>query len=1515
MKKVFALLLAFAMIFTSFAQISFAENKTTEEYKGLREAIQNRERPAHNRTGLSDGMKKAVEEASKKEEERNLDETLRVIVELEEAPVILQAKSSRASDVQAVANRARSRVKNAELRTKSSMRERGIDFKEIYSLDTFVSGFSIFTKRRNLEAIKNIDGVKNVQIAEKYTLPRPEEGEKPQMYASVNMIGAPRVWENNKYKGEGQVVAVLDTGFDVENVKSFRLDDESKVALTESKVKELISKYGLKGKYYNAKVPYIYNYQDETAEPDALQDRYGSRHGLHVAGTIAANEADDYTNPNRVVDQPIKGVAPNAQLIIMKVFSTALTDSSTYSDTQCKAIEDSYKLGADSMNLSLGAPAGFVNNDDIVQVAFQNAIKAGCLVAVANGNEGTAYTNGDFPFKALEENPDYGMAGTPANGWATTSVAAITNLKTLVYSLDSNIEEIKGMNFSWGVAVNKKKTDFTKFVYAELGQKEDFDKIKSEDINGALAIVRRGKNSFNEKATNAKNAGAIGLLVINKDEEDLFGMAGLTDLDFPAAIVGKTNGELILKHTKEEGFTLTYTDKETSKDNPNKGKMASFTSWGPTPALTMKPEVTAPGVDIYSIDQDNKYQVMSGTSMATPHVAGAAAIVAQFLKDKDTVFFEEAKDPAARQVLNKTLLMNTAVPQMDTDVNAYYPVRRQGAGLIDLENLVKAKVTAKTTSKNDRDLDAKAELKSFTEKEFTITYELKNYSGEDITYKLEPSMMTEKFVANPDLGPMTTETDRNMDFTTDKKAVVAKANTITKFSVTFNFENDAINENNYVEGFLRFIPSDTEKDASLTVPYLGFYGDWAKPRIFDVFSHEWSDTQAPNYINKTTFNAMGDVFDFTDERDGKPKDAKVNQFEYNGNWTYITSHDSSAALRIRFALLRNAEYIKTRIEDKDGNILKDNVANLTYFRKSRAVSDNGENWINIYKDSFKADALNNIVLKGKLNTEEENTQEVTLPVYFDDTAPLIKSAEYIDVEGVKYAKITLSDNIGIDTIGVQQIKEVVDNKGNTDYSYHMFNEIGGLYYGNTEFRTEDENRKTVQDEKVIESLKALKGSSEEKTVFIKVDDIDDIEKLAVYAKDIAGNWAENKIVDTGFQITDKIKLTLIGNETAFWTEAGEVDKTQANEGIFMIDKGIYGELQIILPNNGKNYSIETATVNGTEMKDKFEYAQDGRVFYMPYRFDKDTTFSAKIVEVAPEPPAPDPTFPEGNGYPSIFLTQPENQWTVSENSPLNPQDSPEIENGKLNVLGAVGFTPLDQLKSITLRIIDDVNKKVISTKELDLKNKDEVYVDATGDVKNGNDVVYNGLAVFFKTAIDLPKGYSSIKLQVEAVKAADKEDPSARDKKTITSVTLAIDESPATFNYTIDKRKLMSDEATINFALSDDNKSTQLYIDRVMEEINKNYGKVIQGSNPEQIDTRKYINNFVETVYSNEYNKWDIDRTDTTRYMYKDKFTVKLYPGFNKFKVTISEGGTARINVRYIMIYMLDPQRNIITMN
>ncbi len=155
--------------------------------------------------------------------------------------------------------------------------------------------------------------------------------------------------------------------------------------------------------------------------------------------------------------------------------------------------------------------------------------------------------------------------------------------------------------------------------------------------------------------------------------------------------------------------------------------MSQFTSWGPTPSLEFKPEITAPGGDVYSLANNNSYQSMSGTSMAAPHTSGAQALIMQGVKanglnlsGRDLVTF--AKNTA----------MNTSVPMTDKYGNGVTPYspRRQGAGLLQIRNAINNKVMV--TNSNGQASVALKEIGNSTS--FTLT--LKNYGNEEITYSI-----------------------------------------------------------------------------------------------------------------------------------------------------------------------------------------------------------------------------------------------------------------------------------------------------------------------------------------------------------------------------------------------------------------------------------------------------------------------------------------------------------------------------------------------------------------------------------------------------------------------------------------------------------------------------------------------------------------------------------------------------------------------------------------------------------
>ena len=129
--------------------------------------------------------------------------------------------------------------------------------------------------------------------------------------------------------------------------------------------------------------------------------------------------------------------------------------------------------------------------------------------------------------------------------------------------------------------------------------------------------------------------------------------------------------------------TVQFTGDMIQLENTSAGHLSTFTSWGVTPNLDFKPEITAPGGKIYSTLNNDKYGVMSGTSMAAPHVSGGSALVLQYVEE--TFPKLTGKDKVQRA---KTLLMNTSATLKDPEGSTYYSPRRQGAGVMQLNSAI-----------------------------------------------------------------------------------------------------------------------------------------------------------------------------------------------------------------------------------------------------------------------------------------------------------------------------------------------------------------------------------------------------------------------------------------------------------------------------------------------------------------------------------------------------------------------------------------------------------------------------------------------------------------------------------------------------------------------------------------------------------------------------------------------------------------------------------------------------------
>ncbi len=787
---------------------------------------------------------------------------VRVVIEMEQKPAIqiAQAQNKRYSTLSnAEKESIKDRLVSVQKSVKSAIAKKSIPVTYKESFTTVINGFSGEVKFGDIEDIKQLDGVKSVHIAHEYARPKADKGAKPDMLYSKDMVNAKETWQDYGFKGEGTIVAVIDTGIDPSH-KDMVLSPETKIDLTSSKVESAKESKGLKGKYFTEKVPYGYNYADHDSEIRDL-GAGASMHGMHVAGTVGAN--GDEANGG------IKGVAPETQLLAMKVFGNDPGMPSTFSDIYIKAIDDAIALGADVINMSLGSTASFVNADDPEQRAIVNAMNNGILCAISAGNSAFTGHGAGNPYTA---NPDIGVVGSPGLISQALQVASLENTKLTLEGMALTIDGQDARYLAYQKqdspnpikVFNKEKQDV---IYVGDGQASNY---QGKDVKGKVVfVVRNGSFNYGMIQAEAEKQGAAGVIVRGRvDHGDYVSMA-LNNPTIPMVTLSIADGNGLEEKAKAgKAIAVTFDGKAVSADNPVAGEMSDFTSWGVTPNLDFKPEITAPGGKIYSTLNDNEYGVMSGTSMAAPHVAGGTALVMQRIAKDFKV------DGATRVKLAKNILMNTSRPQLDkgqynaeAKTGSFYSPRREGAGLMDLRAAMKTPVVVTETKSGE----GKAALKEVGEK-FTFTLDLKNYSSEKVTYQLAGTVQSDLGAEGTNFLEANNIYKKNSVDAVDpnkgtfpisfavgsKKASSVSINpkSSTKVSVSVDLKDtvdwanglplEQVFENGYfVEGFVRLIDTKS-KNPELTVPYVGFKGKWDQAPIVD----------APRYDEEKTFYGL-----------------------------------------------------------------------------------------------------------------------------------------------------------------------------------------------------------------------------------------------------------------------------------------------------------------------------------------------------------------------------------------------------------------------------------------------------------------------------------------------------------------------------------------------------------------------------------------------------------------------------------------------------------------------------------
>ncbi|HEM4102643.1 TPA: S8 family serine peptidase [Streptococcus suis] len=658
---------------------------------------------------------------------------------------------------------------------------------------------------------KKVEEEEKLSIADETTAISNQEEAKPQNIDSNTIITVPKVWDSG-YKGEGTVVAIIDSGLDVDHDVLHISDLSTAKYKSEKEIEAAKEAAGISyGEWFNDKVVFGYNYVDVNT---VLKEEDKRSHGMHVTSIATGNP----TQP--VAGQLMYGVAPEAQVMFMRVFSDlkATTGAALY----VKAIEDAVKLGADSINLSLGGANGsVVNMNENVTAAIEAARRAGVSVVIAAGNDGTFGSGHSNP---SADYPDYGLVGAPSTARDAISVASYNN--TTVGSKVINIiglENNADLNYGKSSFDNPEKSPVPfeigkeyEYVYAGIGQASDFDGL---DLTGKLALIKRGTITFSEKIANATAAGAVGVVIFNSrpGEANVSMQLDDTAIAIPSVFIPLEFGEALATNS----YKIAFNNETDIRPNPEAGLLSDFSSWGLSADGELKPDLAAPGGAIYAAINDNDYANMQGTSMASPHVAGAAVLVKQYLQAT-----YPTKSPQEIEALVKHLLMSTAKAHVNKETTAYTSPRQQGSGIIDTAAAISTGLY----------LTGEDGYGSITlgnvEDTFSFTVTLHNITNEDKTLNYSTQLTTDT-VQN---GLITLAPRLLAEIPGGKVTVKANSSTTVTINVdasSFAEELTGLMKNGYyLEGFVRFTDVADGGDI-VSIPYVGFRGEFQNLAVLE----------------------------------------------------------------------------------------------------------------------------------------------------------------------------------------------------------------------------------------------------------------------------------------------------------------------------------------------------------------------------------------------------------------------------------------------------------------------------------------------------------------------------------------------------------------------------------------------------------------------------------------------------------------------------------------------------------
>ena len=940
----------------------------------------------------------------------------------------------------------------------------GIEYTLGESYNVVMSGFEIIIKANDFaDVCKAVGNNATVIVGEVYN-----PAETKLVENDVNVYGT-GIFNSDEfgYDGTGTVVSVLDTGIDYYHsafLDKYYTADRDKLKLTIDQVSALIAnndmaaeklKNGLTAEdvYISDKIPFGFDYADSDSDVFPLL----SNHGTHVSGVIAGNrlehiESDDYSGE-------FVGVAPGAQIAAMKIFSD--TEATARTSWILAALEDCVTLGVDVINMSIGTSCGFSRETDkesVEGVYDKIRAKGISLVVAASNSFNSAYSsdkNGNLP---LTSNPDSATVGSPSTYQGALCVASIEGAKTpyltyngnIVYFTESNDRFSEAKHFVEELLKEGQDTLEIEYVLVAGAGRTAAD-YTGIDVKGKIALIKRGYNTFEEKAALAEEMGAAGVIIYNNVSGDIRMNVG--EVSIPVCSISQDDGEELAKAGSGKIVI--------SRSQTSGPFISDFSSWGPTPDLQIKPEITAHGGAILSAVPGESYDRISGTSMATPNISGVTALLRQYvIANKDVFGFDADADAVEITAMVNRLLMSTA--DITYGKNGLpYAVRKQGAGLANLTDSAATKAYIATYNKDGSIMDkSKIELGDDPAKTgvYTLNFGVVNFGSSTLTYDLGYYVLTEGVSETKTAQGETTVTEEAYELKGAKVEIISvdggtqngnsisvdggkTANVTVRITLSKEdkkFLDESFENGMYVEGFIML--NNADKAQNLSFPYLAFYGDWTKAPLFDLDYFETNrdelddsidplDKTLPDaYATRPIGGSTGDYVSYLGSYyfEQNPQNKIIAADRKYISLSNQTANNEINSLRFVWAgLLRNAERVEIVItEDSTGEV----VFATTDYDIRKAYGDGGPIRpanIDIEFSAIDMNLKNNtqytVTMKGYLDYGDGGAttnlnNEFSFPLTTDFSAPVLSDCEfYVEYDRSTktnrlYAKMAIYDN-------------------------------------------------------------------------------------------------------------------------------------------------------------------------------------------------------------------------------------------------------------------------------------------------------------------------------------------------------------------------------------------------------------------------------------------------------------------------------------------------------------------------